>query len=38
MPGDLLARMRANPAGNWRIRDVEARRMLMRGMLRRARF
>jgi hypothetical protein len=52
MPGDLLARMRANPAGDWRIRDVEAlcreyglsfrfgkaRRMLMRGILRRERF
>ena len=24
MPGDLLARMRTNPAGDWRIRDVEA--------------
>ena len=24
MPGDLLARMRVNPAGDWRIRDVEA--------------
>ncbi len=24
MPGDLLERMRANPAGDWRIGDVEA--------------
>ena len=24
MPTDLLERMRANPAGDWRIRDVEA--------------
>ena len=24
MPGDLLERMRANPAGDWRIHDVEA--------------
>jgi len=24
MPGDLVARMRVNPAGDWRIRDVEA--------------
>jgi hypothetical protein len=23
MPSDLLERMRANPAGDWRIRDVE---------------
>jgi hypothetical protein len=24
MPTDLLERMRANPTGDWRIRDVEA--------------
>ena len=24
MPSDLLGRMRRNPAGDWRIRDVES--------------